>query len=165
MRSSEVPAFSEAAFDDSFFAQYEEELADSDVVEQASLALAAILMIEKADGTQKTYEDLRDETETFFTNEWVQQDEALMDRMAVEFAQACMGHEHGEELMEDTALRSVYDRGFMKLASSMSQDELTHAHSTTAPSQAKTEYVTDPKTGKKVKKKKRGWLWFFGIEE
>lgn len=150
--SPEVPAFNPQAFDDSFFANYEEQLADISVEEQASAALAEILTIEKADGTQKSYEELRDETQTFFSNDWVRNDEAVMNRMAMEFAQACMGHNHGAELAQDGQLGSVFESG----VNSLFGDK--HDHSSDGHNHKGKDDEIDPKTGKK--KKKRGW---FGV--
>jgi hypothetical protein len=156
MNNPETLTYNPEAFDDSFFAQYETELADLNIEAQASLALSEILMIEKADGSQKSYEQLRDETRSFFANDLVRNDEMLMNRMAEEFAQACMSHGHGNELMSDSMLKSVYEQGFGSLKSNDNKSaESSHNH-------ADDDYEIDPKTGKKTKKKKkRGW---FGVE-
>ncbi len=139
-RSPEVLEFNPNAFSDDFFKDYEAQLADIDIEEQASLALAEVLMIKKSDGTEKSYEELRDETRSFFNNDWVRNDEALLNQMALQFAQACMGHSHGNELMQDSVLGSLFEK---EGASSSHHD---HSHD---------EYETDPLTGKRKKKKKK----------
>lgn len=151
MGSAEIPNFDAQAFDDRFFAAYEEQLSDISIEEQASIALAEIMKIEKEDGTQKTYEEIKDQTQTFFANDWVRNDEALMNRMAMEFAQACMGHNHGAELAQDGQLGSVFETGM----NSLNSDKHDHTHN----GHNRKEDEIDPKTGKK-KKKKRGW---FGV--
>lgn len=134
--SSEVPAFNPQVFDENFFADYEEQLTDISVEDQASAALANILTIEKNDGTQKSYEELRDEAKTFFSNDLVRNDEAIMNRMAMEFAQACMAHKHGAELAQDGQLGSVFEKGAKSLFGDNNDDD-----------------ESDPKTGKKKKKR------------
>jgi hypothetical protein len=152
--SSEIPKFDAQAFDDSFFATYEEQLSDISVEEQASIALAEIMTIEKEDGTQKTYEEIKDQTQTFFANPMVRNDEAIMNRMAMGFAQACMGHDHGAELAQDGQLGSVFETGLNNL-NGEKHDHIHDGHS----HKDKDDDEIDPKTGKK-KKKKRGW---FGV--
>ena len=147
--SPETPAFNAGAFDDSFFTAYEEQLTDISVDEQASLALAEVLTIEKADGTHKSYNELRDETRRFFANDWVRNDEAVMNRVAMEFAQACMAHSHGAELAQDGQLGSVFEAGVNNLLGD------THDHKHEAHNDKDDDDI-DPKTGKKKKKK---YLW------
>ncbi|MGH7240719.1 MAG: hypothetical protein ACREGB_00290 [Candidatus Saccharimonadales bacterium] len=149
--SPEVPTFDAQAFDESFFAAYEEQLSGISVEEQASRALKEILTIKKADGTQKSYEEIRDQTQAFFANDLVRNDEVIMNRMAMEFARSCMGHNHGAELAQDTQLGSVFEAGVNNLIGDKHDG---HSHKGKDD-----EYETDPKTGKK-KKKKRSW---FGV--
>jgi hypothetical protein len=148
MGSPETPAFNAAAFNDTFFTQYEEQLSDISVAEQASQALTEILTIAKADGTHKSYGQLRTETQNFFANDWIRADEAVMNRMAMEFAQACMGHEHGAELAQDNLLSSIYDNGARNLLGDK-HDSKTDA--TTAK---------DKKKEKKTRSTRVGWLLF-----
>lgn len=151
--SPEAPSFDARAFDEDFFAAYEQELADISIAEQASLALADVLTVQKADGTEKSYEELRDATLAFFTNDWVRNDEAVMNRMMMEFAQACMGHGHGADLAQDGQLGSIFEKG----AESLSGDKHGHEHSSHDHEEVDEDEEVDPKTGKK-KKKKKGWL-------
>ncbi len=145
--SPKAPDFIGEAFDDSFFTKYEEQLSDISIEEQATTALAEIMTIEKADGSQKSYDELRSETQTFFTNDWVRNDEAVMNHMAIEFAHACMGHNHGADLAQDNQLRPVFETG---LKNSLG-NKYGHKHKKDDKGEI------DPKTGKK-KKKKRSWF-------
>jgi hypothetical protein len=159
--SPEIPTFNAEAFDDSFFTAYEEQLSDISVEEQASLALAEVLTIEKADGTQKSYDELRDETRTFFANDWVRNDEAVMNRMAMEFAQACMGHNHGADLAQDNQLGSVFETGINSLAG----DTHDHKHDGHSHKDKDDEYEVDPKTGKKKKKRRSIWAGWLAVQK
>ncbi len=100
-----------AQFDAQYFADYEKQLETISVEEQAAIALADVLTVKKADGAEKSYEELKSETQTFFANEWVQSNEAVMNYAAAQFAAACMGHVHGSELARDEVLSSVFDKG------------------------------------------------------
>jgi len=150
--SPEALNFNPTAFDDNFFAAYEVQLVDISLAEQASIALADILTIEKADGTQKSYEELRYETSNFFANDWVRNDEALMNRMAREFAQACMGHQHGDFLAQDSFLNPMFEKGSDSIAGKK-HDHKNESHSDSDDDE---EYEVDARTGKKTKKKRRG---------
>jgi hypothetical protein len=154
----EATTFNAGEFDDNFFAAYEEQLSDISVEDQASLALADILTIKKANGTQKTYEEIKTDTQTFFANDWVRGDEAIMNRMAIEFAQACMGHSHGAELAQDNQLSSVFENGM----NSRSGD--THDHKHDGHSHKDSDNEIDPKTGKK-KKKRTAWVGWFALRK
>lgn len=155
MDTPKTTLFDERAFDDSFFAAYEAELAGIDVTEQASRALADALKITRDDGTHKSYEDIKEETVTFFANEWVRNDEALLNRMALEFAMACMGHNHDQELAQESQLRDIFEMGNQ----SLQQDNHNHTHGS-HDHPTKEDSEIDPKTGKKSKKRlKLGWLW------
>lgn len=151
MGTPEAPTFDPQAFDADFFDGYQKELADISFEDQASAALANILTIEKADGTQKTYQEIRDESHSFFNSEWVRQSEAVMDRMTAEFAMACMGHPHGSELAQDEALSPVFGEGLKSLYDDHTRDHDGHKHSDS-------DGETDPKTGKKKKKTRLSWL-------
>ena len=147
--SPEALNFNPAAFDDNFFAAYEVQLADISLAEQASIALADILTIEKADGTQKSYEELINETRNFFANDWVRNDEAIMNRMAFEFAGNCMGHQHGLGLSMDNQLSSIFENGLK------SSNDGNHNHKNGSHSESdEDDDEIDPKTGKKRIKKR-----------
>jgi hypothetical protein len=150
--SPEAPSFDVQAFDDSFFTAYEGQLSDVSVGDQASAALAAIVTIEKADGSQKSYDELRDETRTFFASDWVRKDEAVMNRLAMEFAQACMSHSHGAELAQDNRLSSIFEDGMQSLTAKEHSE-----HRSTDEGDDDDE--TDPKADKKKRRGARaGWL-------
>jgi len=154
--SPEALNFNPTAFDDNFFAAYEVQLADISLAEQASIALADILTIEKADGTQKSYEELINETRNFFANDWVRNDEALLNRMAFDFAGNCMGHQHGLSLSMDNQLSSIFEKG---LNSSINgkHDHKNGSHSESDEEDDKSDKdddEIDPKTGKKRIKKR-----------
>jgi hypothetical protein len=146
-------AFDAQAFDDSFFATYEKQLSDISKEEQASLALANILTIERDDGNQKSYEQIRNETQAFFASDYVRNDEAIMRRIAMEFAQACMEHSHGAELAQDNQLGLIFEKG----VDSLFGDGHDHKHDDHAGEDNKDDEL-DTKTGKKKKKRYRGWL-------
>jgi hypothetical protein len=109
--SPELPNFDPAAFNSEFFANYNQKIANSSIEDQAATVLAGILSIRVADGTERTYEQIRDDTRAFFSMDNVKQDMALMQRMSIQFAQACMGHNHGSELARDEQLGSIFDHG------------------------------------------------------
>jgi hypothetical protein len=145
--SPETPAFSAEAFDENFFAAYEEELTDINPEEQALLALADILTIEQADGTQKTYEQLRYETQAFFANDWVRNDEVMMNRLAMEFAQACISHMHGGELSQGGQLGSMFKKGIGGLFGDAQDHNHDHDHDLDDD-----DDEIDPATGRKKKR-------------
>jgi|GEM_PF-2851027 len=145
-------------FDTAFLKSYEEELASIDPAEQASAALANILMIVEEDGSQKSYEQIRDETSAFLSSEWVRQDEAIMNRMAQEFALACMSHGHGSELARDVGLGSVFEKGVGNLFGDLHQHgDRSHERTTDDP-HAHTEEKRS-RSEKKTKKKQRIRRW------
>ena len=157
MDAPETHMFDAQAFDNNFFAAYEEQLAAISIEEQASNALAEILTIQKEDGTLKSYEEIRDETVTFFANDWVRNDEAMMNRMANEFAQACMSHNHGADLAQDNLLGPMFKKG----SHSIIEDK--HDHKSESHNHDAKDDKIDPITGKRSKKKKEhlGWLSLF----
>ena len=154
MDSPEVPNFDPQVFDDNFFASYEKQLASISIEDQASVVLAGILTIQKADGTQKSYQQLRDETRAFFSNEMVRNDEAIMNRMTMEFARACMGHDHGSMLAEDNQLGSLFDKGINGLFKDSHDHDDSHSLLTKKEDD---DWEIGP-DGKKRKKQKHGWL-------
>lgn len=122
--SPELPIFDPAAFDAEFFSNYQKQLDELSKEDRASTVLAGILTIKRADGTEKAYEEIRNETIAFFASEPVKQDLALMNRMAYEFAQACMGHNHGSEFAKDEQLGAMFDRGISQIFG----DKRDHKH-------------------------------------
>jgi hypothetical protein len=157
--SVERPHFDAQAFDDSFFSAYEEQLSDISVEEQASIALKEILTVEKENGTQKTYDEIKEQTQTFFSNDWVRNDEIIMNRMTMEFAQACMGHNHGAELAQDGQLGSVFDAGLNNL----NGDKHDHKHDGQSHKDKDDDEI-ETKTGKKKKKRYVGFFSIFSAK-
>jgi hypothetical protein len=154
MIGREAPAFDPSAFDEAFFEQYETQMADIDVAEQASAALSGVLQVENDDGTHKTYEQIRDESRIFFSNDAVRESEALMNRLAEQFRQACVNHVHGDALRQDEALSKVHDHG-----------QLGHDPHTYGKGGHDDEYSIDPVTGRRKRKsgitaKKRALGWY-----
>lgn len=149
MRAPEAPVFDPSAFDESFFANYEMQPVDMGVEDQASAALAGILTVEQADGTQKTYEQIRDESRAFFANDWVRESEALMDRLAVEFVHQCMDNAYGSELARDDQLGSVFEKGVVSLYGENDRTHDGHAHN----KKDNKDKEADKKKKKKDKKK------------
>lgn len=152
---NQAPEFDPSLFTANFFTAYEQQLADIDIAEQAAAALADVLSVHTADGSQKTYQQIRTETSAFFANDWVRQNELLMNQMAVNFAAACMTHPHGAALAQDSSLSALFEKG---------QDASynnKHLHEDTVSSRAhddeedEDDDEIDPRTGKKRKSPRR----------
>lgn len=130
-----------ALFDDGFFADYEHEVAEIDLESQAQAALADILTVQSDDGSRRTYEQIKQETETFFANPLVRQTDALLDSLSRQYMQFCMDHGEGGMAMNDGVLSGVFDRGLQYAQ----HDGHGHDHDSASGSD---------KTGKDKKKEK-----------
>jgi hypothetical protein len=157
-KNPEAPTIDLQTFDKDFFAAYEEQLSDIRIEDQAILALTDIISIRRLDGTDRSYKELVDETSRFFANDWVKNDEAIINRLVTEGILACSGHAHNDELSPNEQLSfSIFD---MTTEHSLGE---THNHDHNEGTDENEEddddeYEIDATTGKRVRKKRRGWF-------
>ncbi len=111
INSLELPTFDPAALTPEFYERYNRQLANVAEKDRTENVLAGIATLRHADGTEPTYEQIRDEYRSFFNRDNVRYDMALMRQKSIEFAQICMGHNHGSELARDEQLGPIFDRG------------------------------------------------------
>jgi hypothetical protein len=97
---------------DSFFAAYEQELTEVDIAVNAQLALSSILTVQAENGETRSYEQIRREAETFFANPTIAADMQLLDQLAAQYAQFCVGHGHeGIDQLTSGSLEELFERG------------------------------------------------------
>jgi hypothetical protein len=112
--SLELPTFDPAACTPEFYEGYNRQnrqLASMAEEDRTENVFAGIATLRHADGTELTYEQLRDKYRDFFNRDDVRQDMALMRQTSIQFAQFCMGHNHGSELARDEQLGNIFEHG------------------------------------------------------
>jgi len=152
--SPEAESLNLEAFDDAFFAQLEQEFEPETLQTLAMEALEDVLTVEREDGTRKTFEDILEEADAYFSNPMVQEDMAILNAAAARFAQfahaACGGHEAASSLLQSNeGLSDVYGRGAGALEAQA--DHAGHAHEAESTNE-------EDKKKTKTKSKRTGWL-------
>lgn len=100
-------------FEDFDFDAYNAELEEVDIKQAAHAALDAILTLKQDDGTEKTREQIFQESEAFFSNPEIMQNLALLDSLAMQFAAWCNHHDGPEQsdgIRNDT-VSSIFEYG------------------------------------------------------
>jgi hypothetical protein len=133
-----------SGFEDFDFAAYEQELSDISAEEQAQAALADILTIQADDGATKSYEQIKQETEVFFSNPAIMQMGRVLDELAMQYAAFCLDRCEEAATTDKGLLGNVYARGLQRLRMSASD----HGHNS--------DHGSAGGNGKKKKKKRYG---------
>ncbi len=99
-------------FDAEFFANLGQEMEDISLQTAAQDALAGILTIKHADGQEKSFQQIKDEAETFFANPLVADDMRLIESLSMQYADFCASHGlDGSSSMNEGSLGKVYEQG------------------------------------------------------
>lgn len=101
----------ELGFDAAFFSRYEQELDEVNIQKLASEALGSILTLHDKEGVVKSYEDIKAETERFFSNPLVAQDMSLLDSLALQYAQFCNHNHEAAGHLNEGGLSNIYELG------------------------------------------------------
>jgi len=105
------PEHSDELFDADFFADYEQELAGLSVEQQAPAALAGVLTVNNEDGSARSFEQIKAESEAFFANPLIREATGVLDALAMQYMQFCQAHGEGGAAMNEGALGTVFERG------------------------------------------------------
>ncbi len=109
---SQPSRFQLDGFDESFFANLEQEMQATDMEAVASEALTGILTVKADDGQERSYQDIKQEAEVFFSNPLVAQDMRLLSSLAMQYADFCGNHGFDvDSAMNGGSLGDIYKLG------------------------------------------------------
>lgn len=103
-------------FNDDLFAELQATVDANNLREAAHDALSGILTLETAAGQPlRSLQDIKHETEAFFSNTAIQEIEGLFDQLAAQYAQFCDHNHEAAETLNQDGLSAVRNHGNQQL--------------------------------------------------